>query len=93
MYIARSNGRIEQFTPAGPKLTLEEMQGIVGGYIKFVYPKLNPDVVLIVNEEGYIHNLSINEAASRLYGGPIAGDILLLTRAEYKQHFVDEDED
>lgn len=61
------------------KLTLEQMQEMVGGYIEIV-PSLKEGHVLIVNEEGLLQNLPLNPAASELAGRPIVGVALQIHR-------------
>lgn len=41
--------------------TLEEMQGIVGGYIQAIYP-FPEEIALICNEEGKLEGLPLNRA-------------------------------
>lgn len=61
------------------KLTLDELQEIVGGYIEIVYVRARGRRrEMIVNDEGHIKGLPINRAASVIYCGPIAGDVALL---------------
>lgn len=56
----------------------------VGGYIEIVHPRGLPHpYVMIVNEEGRIIDLPINETGSALYGyalhgEPIMGDVVLM---------------
>jgi len=47
------------------KISLEEMQKIVGGYIEFVY--MPHDKVLIIDEDGIEKQLPVNAVASSLY--------------------------
>ena len=60
---------------------LRAMQGFVGGYIEHVRPRGLPrPYCMIVNEEGLVHELPRNSAASALCDGiaPIVGDVLIL---------------
>lgn len=59
--------------------TLHGMQQLVGGFIEIVRPGyLRRPYVMIVNEEGLLKDLPINNTGSLLYGGPIVGDVLIL---------------
>ena len=61
--------------------TLKAMQRAVGGFIEHVRPRyLRSPYCMIVNEEGLLRGMPINNAASLLYGGitPIVGDVLIL---------------
>lgn len=63
---------------------LEALQQIVGGYIETVRPiRLRGDLLMIVNEEGLLQNLPVNEVGSYLYGidlhgNPIVGNIAIV---------------
>lgn len=65
---------------------LEALQQIVGGYIETVRPiRLRGDLLMIVNEEGLLQNLPVNEVGSYLYGidlhgNPIVGNIAIVDR-------------
>ena len=61
--------------------TLAAMQKAVGGYIEHVKPRcLQHPFCMIINEEGLLHHLPVNNAGSQLYAGlvPIVGDVLIL---------------
>ena len=59
--------------------TLHGMQQLVGGYIEIVRPAyLRRPYVMIVDEEGMLKGLPINNTGSLLYNGPIVGDVLIL---------------
>ena len=59
--------------------TLHGMQQLVGGHIEIVRPVyLRRPYVMIVNEEGHLLELPINNTGSLLYAGPIAGNVLIL---------------
>ena len=60
---------------------LEAKQEAVGGYIEPVYLD---GKVLIVNEEGLITDLPLNETASSMAMQTIVGDVLLLSREEWE---------
>lgn len=71
--------------PENPKkgFTLKELQKHVGGYIEYV--RLSGNRKLIVNEEGFINDLPVNEEATKLVDktqvmladGTIRGNVLL----------------
>jgi len=54
--------------------SLEKMQNLVGGYIQIVY--LEGQRMLIVNEEGLLNQLPINDKASEVYGHPLVGNVI-----------------
>jgi hypothetical protein len=80
-YIARADGtRGEIEVP----VTLEKAQEVVDGYVERVCPVQSPDIIFLCNEEGHQRNLPFNRHGSELYGGPIAGDIIVMDRREAK---------
>tara|TARA_R100000544_G_scaffold27174_1_gene14089 strand:+ start:252 stop:479 length:228 start_codon:yes stop_codon:yes gene_type:complete len=60
------------------KPTLEEAQGIVGGYVEMVLLPKDINVQVLVNEEGLLENLPVNQAASELCGQKIVGPVVVL---------------
>jgi hypothetical protein len=80
-YIARVNGEREAIELP---VSLEKAQEVVGGYVERVCPIHSPDIVFLCNEEGHRQNLPFNRHGSELYGGPIAGDIIVMERSEAK---------
>ena len=60
--------------------SLKQMQDAVGGYIELV--RLADDDVMIVNEEGLIFGLPVNEHASKLAGQTIVGNVLTCKRKD-----------
>ncbi len=70
-------------TPQRP-LNLDEIQGMVGGYIETVPTKLGDDIVMVIDEEGKLKGKAYNYLASSIYlnGGPdpIVGSGILLQR-------------
>lgn len=85
-----TNGNQEERQPAnGTDWQLEELQAIVGGYIEIV--GLHDGRLMILNEEGKLHWLPINQEATRLFneGGrvwydPILGDVLVCADTEVR---------
>jgi len=55
--------------------TLKRKQELVGGLIELVH--INEGRVLIVNEEGLIHGLPLNQEATGMCGHPLVGDVIL----------------
>ena len=78
----KSNGEKIIVKPEnGKDFKYEELRNFVGGYIETVYLKNNE--IMIVNEEGKINDLDINENATNVYIQSygvmdiIVGDVLL----------------
>tara|TARA_R100000900_G_scaffold32549_1_gene26214 strand:+ start:205 stop:456 length:252 start_codon:yes stop_codon:yes gene_type:complete len=63
--------------------TLKEMQELVGGYIEFVYTE--KQLVLIVNEEGLIMSLPVNQMASEVADQVIVGDVIEVPELEFQK--------
>ena len=59
---------------------LSLLQGLVAGLIETV--NLDDGWTMIVNEEGLLRDLLMNEAASVLAGQYIVGDVVILTKEE-----------
>lgn len=73
------NGTIIPVIPSrGAKFTLKELQDMVGGYVERL--ALPDRAAMIVNEDGIPLGLPVNEAAIRLIGRTIVGDVVLLPR-------------
>ncbi len=86
MKLLKTDGTVQDYPPAnGKHYTLAELQAAVGGYIELVH--LDDNLALVLNEEGKLHGLPVNERASELYClhyGPvdhIVGDALLCSEA------------
>lgn len=83
--ILRVDGTRENVVlPTSTRPGLTALQEAVGGYIEriFLGERGGDHPYMIVNEEGRIHNLPANAAASRLRGQDICGDVVLCTAAE-----------
>jgi hypothetical protein len=89
--IIKTNHEVIDTKPAnGSTFKLRELQKIVGGYVEVV--QLDGDHVLVVNEEGKLRNLPLNEAATVVYwsfngaaadaNDRIVGDVLLCNVSE-----------
>jgi hypothetical protein len=90
--LIKANGEVRDFTPAnGRNFELREMQQAVNGYIELV-PIVNhvaimldrerlefsPSThILVVNEEGLLEELEINQTASLLANQLIVGDVII----------------
>jgi len=80
--IIKTNGEQIEVTPKnGKDFKLEELQEIVGGYIEVVW--FPNDKIMVINEEGKLLNLPINETATKIYfdafsyNDVIVGDVLI----------------
>lgn len=76
-----TSGETRGVEPAnGKTFELHELQKLVGGYIEIV--KLSADTIMVVNEEGLLHNLQPNDNAIWVcaeFGQPryIVGDVVV----------------
>lgn len=74
--VIKTDGTAKFIDPEnGYEFSLKELQGYVGGSIERV-PRTAPHEVW-VNEEGRVHNLPLNPAASNIVGQPLVGDVIL----------------
>lgn len=83
--LIRANGEVVEIEPKDKdSFTLDEMQGYVNGWIEVVY--LASGDVMVVNEEGKLNGLPINEKATELYGSidTIVGDVMIINRNQIK---------
>ena len=55
--------------------SLEQAQRIIGGWVEMIHVG---DVQVLVDEEGLIKQLPINEKASDMFGRPLYGPVLVL---------------
>jgi hypothetical protein len=69
-----TDGTSEEVTFQSNFVNLKEMQEIVGGHIEFVY--LQNNIILVVNEEGKLNNLPVNEIVTSFYY-PIIKDVIV----------------
>lgn len=80
MVIIKTDGSMEPLVPKGKRVSLQEMQNVVGGLIEMVNLS---DKVMILNEEGKIFGLPLNHKATVLFqrdhghGDVIVGDVIL----------------
>jgi len=94
--LIKVDGTTEEVTPAnGESFTLKELQTLVGGYIQMVdlawlkkHGRLDPEIdasYMIVDEEGKLKNLLVNEVATKLIAGRdiIVGRALLCDDKEF----------
>lgn len=61
---------------------LSDIQKAVGGYIEVIYHDTTGVKCLVVNEEGTIIGLPVNNRASRMLGYPLFGNVLEATLEE-----------
>ena len=66
----------------GTDFSLEELQGIVGGYIQIV--ECPDDMIMVVNEEGLFLNLPVNPVASLFARQYIVGDVLFCRKDQVR---------
>lgn len=87
-HIIKVNGEEVEIQPQnGADFKLRELQDIVGGYIETL-PVAN-DQLMIINEEGKLMRLPINERATEIaYENGvfdcIVGDVVICTEDEFK---------
>lgn len=72
----KENSMIHVFNEKAP--SLERAQELVGGLVEMVRSPTNPEIQILVNEEGLLRGLPFNEEASRLCDTGIVGDAIIL---------------
>jgi hypothetical protein len=85
--LIKSNGEEINVIPNNKKdFQLDELQKYVGGFIEVVRTKGNK--IMVINEEGKINDLPINQKASQLYQYNefdfIVGDVLICQSNEIR---------
>lgn len=79
----KTNGETIDVQPKnGTDYSLDELQGFVGGYIEII--GIDAKSIMVVNEEGRLNNLPVNEHASFLARMSIVGDVLVCLSKELK---------
>jgi len=82
--LINSDGKIELLTFNSKFIPLSELQKSVKGYFEFIY--MPNDMIMVVNEEGKLNKLPINEIATNIFAlnckviDIIVGDVLLVNR-------------
>jgi hypothetical protein len=89
--LLRSDGTCADVRPeVPPRFTLEEAQGMVGGYVQVqvVWHK-GRERFMLMDEEGKLKHKSVNEQATAVYNStprwcfdPIVGDVLVVDEDE-----------
>jgi hypothetical protein len=72
----KENSMIHVFNEEAP--SLERAQELVGGLVEMVRSPTDPEIQILVNEEGLLRGLPFNEEASRLCDTGIVGDAIIL---------------
>jgi len=86
--IYKTDGTVEEIQPKNRRdFKLNELQEIVDGYIEFIY--LKNEMVMVVNEEGKINNLPLNQNATLYvqahdFADVIGGNALVCKQSEIK---------
>ena len=85
--LIKSDGSNVELNPFnGKDFSLEELQQAVGGYIEIV--PIDKEFDMVVNEEGKLYGLPVNEQATRLYrrvrytDDVIVGDVVLCNKEQ-----------
>jgi len=83
----KSNGaELELLPEKGTQFTLKELQDLVDGFIEIVPAK--DGRLIIINEEGKLKDLPLNQKASLLYKfvgkDVIVGDVLVCDKSEIR---------
>ena len=58
--------------------SLDRAQELVGGLVEMVRSPTDPDIQVLVNEEGLLKGLPFNEEASKMCDTGIVGDAIIL---------------
>jgi len=87
--LLKSDGTAQKIAPKnGSDFKLDELQGYVGGYIEVVQVAGNR--LMVLNEEGKMHNLPMNDIATTLFHQThpgfdyVVGDVVVCDRSMMK---------
>lgn len=83
--VIQTNGATQEVQPQRKHFTLQELQGLVGGYIEFIH--LTDGRWLVVDEDGKPKRLPMNIHATAMAGLPgdsIVGTVVVLSAADHK---------
>ena len=69
---------LQVFDTLESKPTLKQAQEIVGGIVEMVHSPSDPDIQVLVNEEGLLLNLPWNKEATRYAETGIVGNAIVL---------------
>ena len=88
--IIKATGEIMEVFPGNSSnFSLEEVQKIVGGLVELIYLP-NSKEIMLLNEEGKLMQLPVNQKATELAKGKlgmwdvIVGDVLVCKKNEFK---------
>ena len=88
-HIIKTDGSVIDITPKnGTDFKLKELNDIVGGYVEIVY--LNESGIMVLNEEGKLLDLPINDRATIIFQAMtdiddfIVGDVLICNNEQVK---------
>lgn len=81
--VLNTDNSISFIKPKDTAFELNELQEQVKGYIE-VYPLRIPGHIVLVNEEGLIHNMEFNYLASRVFGMKAVGPVMICPEAIFE---------
>jgi hypothetical protein len=81
--VLNTDNSIAFIKPKGTTFELDELQEQVKGYIE-VYPLRIPGHIVLVNEEGIIHNMEFNHLADRVFGMKAVGPVMICPEAIFE---------
>ena len=87
-FIFKADGAKVYIAPDARTYSLEELQRIVGGYIEI--KRITDECLMVVNEEGKLNGLPINDRATKLYRTCILTDDFIVGDALFCDiHHID----
>ncbi|MEW6606269.1 MAG: hypothetical protein AB1414_02280 [bacterium] len=81
--VLNTDNTITYIKPKGTTFELDELQEQVKGFIE-VYPLRIPGQIVLVNEEGLLHNMEFNYLASRVFGMKAVGPVMICPEAIFE---------
>jgi hypothetical protein len=74
--LIKADTTVEAITPKESEcFSLKELQDYVGGYIEIL--NLENDYIMVIDEEGLLKKKKLNKHATKLFGAPIVGDVVV----------------
>ena len=79
-----TGSEVQLVQPKGRYFTLEELQGLVGGYIELA-PRVFDDYLTVVDEEGLLKQKPFNNLSYKIFETDLVGNVLIVPKRIFEK--------